>query len=38
MVGADQFALNAKCSALQRDEIYVFKRGAVHSLAKLTKH
>jgi hypothetical protein len=33
-IGADQFALDAKRGGLKRNEIYVFERGAVNSLAK----
>ncbi len=33
-VGADQFALDAKCSRLKRDEINVLECGAVDRLAK----
>ena len=36
-IRADQFALNAKCGGLKRDEMNVFKRSAVNSLT-ITKH
>jgi hypothetical protein len=34
LIGADQFALHAKCGGLQRNKIYVLERGAVGRLAK----
>ncbi len=36
-ISANQFALNAKCGGLKRDEMNVLKRRAVNSLA-ITKH